>query len=99
MGDRVWLLQRNVETIRSCDKFDFQRLGPFVISNEVNDFAFYLDLPSHMHLHPVFHVSLSELWTSSSILNRVVPPSPPIQLVEGPKYEVEATTNVVSTFL
>ena len=90
LGDKVWLLRRNVKTTRPCEKLDFQRLGPFVISGQVNDVAFRLDLPSHMHLHPVFHVSLLEPFTSSSIPNRVVPPPPPVQLLDGPEYEVEA---------
>jgi hypothetical protein len=90
VGDSVWLLRRNVKTTRPCEKLDYQRLGPFVIVDQVNDVAFRLDLPSHMHIHPVFHVSLLEPWTSTSIPGRVIPPPPPIQLVDGPEYEVEA---------
>ena len=40
IGDRVWLLRRNVKTTRPCDKLDYQRLGPFIISNQINDVAF-----------------------------------------------------------
>ena len=90
LADHIWLLQRNVKTTRQCDKLDFQRLGPFVISSQVNDVAFRLDLPSHMRLHLVFQVSLMEPYTSSSIPNRSIPPPPPIQLLHGLKYEVEA---------
>ena len=79
-----------MKTTRPCNKLDFQRLGPFVISGEVNDVASHLDLPSHMRLHPVFHVSLLEPYTSSSIPNWSIPPPPPIQLLDGPEYEVEA---------
>ena len=79
-----------MKTTEPCDKLDFQRLGPFVISDQVNGVAFHLDLPPHICLHPIFHVSLLEQWTSSSIPNRVIPPPPPVQLVEGPEYEVEA---------
>ena len=43
-----------------------------------------------MHVHPVFHVSLLEPYNSTFIPNRVVPPSPVIELVEGPEYEVGA---------
>jgi hypothetical protein len=64
-------------------------LGPFVISGKVNEVAFRLELPSHMHLHPVFHVSLLEPCATSSIRNRVVPPPPPLQLFDEPEYEVE----------
>ena len=79
-----------MKTTRPCDKLDFQRLAPFVVSTKVNDVAFHLDPPSHMHLHSIFHVSLVEQWTSISIPNWVVLPPPPIQLVEGLEYEVEA---------
>ena len=88
--DRVWLLRRNVKTTRPSDKLDYQRLSPFIISNQINDVAFHLDLPPHMHLHPVFHVSLLEPYIGSSIPNRVVLPPPPVQLVDGPEFEVKA---------
>ena len=83
VGDRVWLLRRNVKTTRPCEKLDYQRLGPFVISDQVNDVAFRLDLPQYMHLHPVFHVSLLEPYISTLILDRVIPPPPMIEFVEG----------------
>ena len=90
VGDQVWLLRRNVKTTRPCDKLDFNRLGLFMISGKVNDIAFHLDLPSHMRLHPVFHVSLLEPFISSSIPNRISPPPPLEQLLDGPEYEVES---------
>ena len=90
IGDRVWLLRRNVKTTRPCDKLDYQRLGPFIISNQINEVAFHLDLPPDMHLHPVFHVSLLEPYIISSIPDRVVLPPPPVQLVDGPEFEVKA---------
>mgnify|MGYP000267595189 CR=1 FL=1 len=80
-----------MKTTTPCDKLDFQHLGSFVSSDQGKDVAFCLDLPSqNTRLHPIFHVSLLEPWTSSSIPNRVIPPPPPVQLVEGPEYEVEA---------
>ena len=89
IGDHVWLLRRNVKTTRPCDKLDYQRLGPFIISHQINDVAFRLDLPPHMHLHLVFHVSLLEPYNASSIPDRVVLPPPPVQLVDGPEFEVK----------
>ena len=73
VGDRVWLFRRHIKTTRLCDKLDYQRLGPFVIIARI---------------HPVFHSSLLEPCHTSSIPNRVVPPPPPLQLVDGPEYEV-----------
>jgi hypothetical protein len=90
IGNKVWLLRRNVKMTRPCDKLDFQRLGSFFISAKVNEVAFYLDLPSHMHFHPVFHVSLLEPCGTSSIPNRFVPPPPPPLQLNEPEHEVEA---------
>ncbi|SCV73507.1 BQ2448_7433 [Microbotryum intermedium] len=35
-------------------------LGPFAIKRIINNVAYKLDLPSTMHIHPVFHVLLLE---------------------------------------
>jgi hypothetical protein len=87
--ERVWLLRRNVKTTRPCDKLDYQRLGPFMISHKINDVTFRLELPLDMKLHLVFHVSLLESCTSTSILDRVFLPPPPVYLAKGPEYEVQ----------
>jgi hypothetical protein len=73
-----------------CDKLDYQRLGPFVISAQINDVAYRVDLPLLLRLHLVFHFSLLEPCISSTIPNRVWPPPPPVQLLDGPEYEVAA---------
>ena len=65
-------------------------IGPFVITTQINDATFRLNLPSHMRLHPVFHSSLLEPCRTSSIPNRVVPPPPFVQLADSPEYEVAA---------
>jgi hypothetical protein len=31
IGDKVWLLRRNLKTNCPCDKLDFHRLGPFLV--------------------------------------------------------------------
>jgi hypothetical protein len=60
VGDKVWLLRRNLKTRRPSDKRDYRRLGPFRVSKQVNEVAYMLDLPSSMKIHPVFHLSLLE---------------------------------------
>ena len=67
----------------------YQHLGPFKISGKINDFAFCLDLPSHMLIHALFHVDLLEPCALSSISRRVIPPRSPIQLVDGLEYKVK----------
>ena len=76
VGHRVWLLKWNVQTKIQCD---YLRLGPFEI------YIFHLDLPSHMQIHLMFHVSRLEPCSLSSIHDRLVP-RPPIQLVVRLEY-------------
>ena len=78
IGDRVWLQKHNVKTTRPCDKLDYQWLGPFGILDQINDVTFRLDL--------IF----THAYTSSIPRVFVIPPPPPIQLVDGPEFEVEA---------
>ena len=72
IGDRVLLLQYNIKINRPCGKLDYQRFGPYMISGKISDVAFRLDLPPHVHLHPMFHVSLLEPYTTS--VGKQVPP-------------------------
>jgi hypothetical protein len=62
-------------------------LGPFKVVKKVGEVAYKLDLPGHMRVHPVFHVSLLEKYRSDG---RYQPP-PPVMEVDGvPEYEVAA---------
>ena len=79
-----------MKTTRLYDKLDYLRLGPFIISNRINDVAFHLVTPPHMHIHPVFHVSLLEPYMDSSIPDWVVLHPPTVQLVDGPEFEFNA---------
>ena len=59
-----------------------------MITGKISDVAFRLDLPPHMHLHPVFHVSLLEPYATSSILSRLTTPSRPVEFLDEPEFEV-----------
>jgi hypothetical protein len=88
IGDRVWLLRRHIKTTRPCEKLDYRRLGPFRIIGKINDVAFRLDLPPQLRIHPVFHSSLLEPYQENTIPGRITQPPPPIELEDGPEYEV-----------
>ena len=85
MGNRVWILQGNIKTMRPCYKLDYQYFRPYVISSKINDVAFHLPPP-----HPVLHVSLLDPYTPSSIPDHVISPPPPVEVFDGSEYEVAA---------
>ena len=47
-----------------------------------------------MRIHPVFHVSLLEPYTASTIPGRTQPPPPPVVVENDLEYEVEAILNL-----
>jgi hypothetical protein len=45
IGDKVWLLKRNIATTRPCAKLDYKRLRPFKITEFISPVACWLELP------------------------------------------------------
>jgi hypothetical protein len=60
VGNKVWLLRKNIATTRPCAKLDYKRLKPFKIAKLVGLMACQLELPPQFKIHNVFHVSLLE---------------------------------------
>ena len=89
-GQHVWLLRRHVSTTRPSSKLDVRRLGPFAIIGQVGSSAYRLELPSSMHIHPVFHVSLLEPHVPNTFPGRVVEVPLPIQVDGLPEFEVKS---------
>jgi hypothetical protein len=58
LGDMVFLDCRNLRTHRPSRKLDFKNQGPFRVVERVSPYAYKLDLPNTMQVHPVFHASL-----------------------------------------
>ena len=57
--DKVYLLQKNIETTRSSNKLDYVKIRPFKIIRDIKEVSFELELSKDMQQkHPVFHVSL-----------------------------------------
>jgi len=90
VGDTVWLDASHIKTTCSSKKLDHQFLGPFPIVERVSSHAFRLGLPLTLsHIHPVFHISLLQPTSASSIPNRLTDPPPPIQLDNSSHWEVD----------
>jgi hypothetical protein len=88
LGDKVWLLARNIKTDRPSRKLSHKRLGPYEITEQIGSSAFRLRLPRSLKLHNVFHVSLLEPLKQDKIPGRYQPPPPPVKTNDGYEWEV-----------
>jgi hypothetical protein len=59
-GDLVYLLRRNIKTVRPSDKLDHKKFGLFKIKRNIKDISYELHLPLTIRIYPVFHISLLE---------------------------------------
>jgi hypothetical protein len=99
VGDKVWLSSLNIQTQRPSKKLDWKRLGPFTILERIGTQAYRLQLPPSIKIHPVFHVSLLEPHTSSTIPHRTQPPPPPVVVVDSSELEYEVEDILDSKYL
>jgi hypothetical protein len=89
LGDSVWLNGWNLRTNHPSRKLDDKYYGPFPVIKEVGKYAYELNLPATMDVHPVFHVSLLEPVRDDPFPSQVTAPPGPIIIEGEPEYEVE----------
>jgi hypothetical protein len=95
-GDKVWLNARNLHTNRPSHKLDNRCHRPFTVIKEVGKYAYQLDLPTTMDIHPVFHVSLLEPTRGDPMPGQQIPLPEPVIIDREPEYEVE---DVVDSYI
>jgi hypothetical protein len=61
-------------------------IGPYPVLSKVGRLAYRLDLPPHLRMHPVFHVSLLRLFQEGT---RQQKPPPPVEVQGELEWEVE----------
>ena len=77
------------QTTRPSKKLSEKNLGPYEIIAQPSSDSFTLRLPESMRkVHPVYHVSMLEPHTPSSIPNRTVEPPPPVEIDGEIEYEI-----------
>jgi hypothetical protein len=72
----VYLLRRNIKTIRPNDKLDHKKFGPFKVKRNIKNISYELYFLSIMRIHPVFHISLLEpadLNTLTKLASKIYP--------------------------
>jgi hypothetical protein len=60
-GDLVYLLRRNIKTIRPSDKLDSKKIGLFKIKRNIRNISFEFKFPLTIRIYSIFHISLLEL--------------------------------------
>jgi hypothetical protein len=96
IGDSVLLTTQNLRlplgTTRA-KKFKSQWIGPCSVVDRIADGrAYRLDLPSNMHLHPTFHVSLLKPHVHDTQSSRICPAPRPDLFADGhEEWDVSAT--------
>jgi hypothetical protein len=59
--DLIYLLRRNIKTIKPSDKLDYKKFGPFKVKRNIKNISYELYLPLTIKIHPIFHIFLLEL--------------------------------------
>ena len=59
--DKVYLIQRNIQTKQPSTKLDHKKLGPFKIKKIIRLVNYELVLPKTMNIYLVFYIFLLEL--------------------------------------
>jgi transposase InsO family protein len=88
-GELVWLDSRNIRTLRPQKKLDWKNLGPFKISKVLSPYAYQLELPDSMRMHPVFHTNLLRPAANDRLPEQHQPQPPPIEVEGIEEWEVE----------
>jgi hypothetical protein len=60
-GNKIYLIQRNIQIKQPSTKLDHKKLGLFKIKRVIGLVNYKLILPKTINIHPVFHISLLEL--------------------------------------
>lgn len=89
IGDAVLLAAKNIQTIKPTRKLDWKRFGRFRIKKVISLYAYELDLPTTMKVHPVFHVSLLDPNSDDPQPGLIPPPPPPVEGEGEEEFEVE----------
>jgi len=94
VGDQVYMKAKYFRSTRPSKKLSEKNLGPYTIIAQVGSLSFTLRLPDSMRaVHPLFHVSQLEPAIPNTILDRIQPPPPPVEVDGEPEFEIAEILN------
>jgi hypothetical protein len=88
--DKVYLIQRNIQTKQPSTKLDHKKLGLFKIKRIAGLINYESVLPKIINIHPVFHISLLEL-VLPGVLQALITEIEPVN--PNTKYKIEEILN------
>ena len=59
-GDKVYLLQKNIQIDCLNKKLDFKKLRPYAVTSKKNHLNYKIEIPDNKNFFNVFHISLLE---------------------------------------
>jgi hypothetical protein len=57
-GDLVYLLRRNIKTIRPSNKLDYKKFGPFKIKRNIKNISYEFHFSPTIKIYPIFYIFL-----------------------------------------
>ena len=89
VGQRVWLLTKDIPIRGGTRKLAPRYVGPFVVTHIISPTAIRLRLPPTMkRIHPTFHVSRLKPAVTSPLVSAPPSPPPPRIIDEGETFTV-----------
>jgi len=90
VGDKVWLLAKNLIVPILKKKLRPKRYGPFPIKTVLSLITFTLQLPEQWRIHPTFHASELSSYRETDVHSPNFQEPPPDIINEEEEYKVEA---------
>jgi hypothetical protein len=90
VGDKVWLLAKNLIIPIPKKKLGPKRYGPFLIKAILSPITFTLQLPEQWRIHPTFHALELSSYCKTDIHSPNFQEPPPDIIAEEEEYKVEA---------
>jgi hypothetical protein len=59
--DLIYLLRKNIKTIRPSNKLDYKKFGPFKVKRNIRNINYELYLLPTIKIYPIFYISLLKL--------------------------------------
>jgi hypothetical protein len=89
-GTQVWLDARHSRTTRPTRKFNWKRLGPYTVVRRISPYAYELELPASIRIHPVQPVSLLDPVVDDPLVGQRREPPPPVEVHGEEEYQVSS---------